>query len=169
MKPKPRPSVRAKVVVFFDANMPGVQGCHFGCKSNPNHLCRHRFGARIWFAAKTKELQRMKDSQVIEEFLRVITRHWIGPRIPFRPRHYVLATHDKKFLVNAYQEYQSRIKEQDVFGAPLTFGSDWVQSGEGRHAIRVSVFHIPQLDRDWDLRQVLDHTRTLKKIPPWRG
>lgn len=168
MKPRPHASHKARVVVYFDANMPEVRGCHRGCVSERAFMCRHRFGPRIWFVAKTVGLNRMKDLEVIADFLATIRKHWTDRKGIPQKKHWVLATHDEGFLTDAKGQYRRMVANGLWAGPVLEFGAGWVRSGEGKQAITIRMFQVPQNlgGKDRDLQAVLAHCRELRRTAP---
>lgn len=177
VKPEPHPSDRAEVVLFFDANMPSVKDCGYGCKSNPDRMCLHRFGPRIWICERPgkvirsdgKEVQfgRLKDLEVALWCVHTVRRRWADRRGLVQRKRYILVTHDRKMLTDIRSQYGAGKSSNDF---PLRFGDTWVQSGHGKRAVRLEVFLVQGgfHDRNYDLRLVLNHARDLRNEPALR-
>jgi len=144
--------------------MPNVRDCKKGCSSAGHYLCRHRFGERIWVVCEPARLSflRLSDLQVILDTLYTIHRRWFNHR---GRKRFVIVTHDENFLSDARAQHRNDKKMQRL---PLTWGPDWVQYCDGKHATQVRICTISSQfhNHDRDLQSVLDIARMLRRVSP---
>lgn len=113
---------RTGTAVYLDANIASLKACRNGCVHDPNHLCIHRFGSRVYVVAQQDRisLTRLSDLQVILDFLHIILCRWKGGVTgPWRQR-YIILTNDRRFLQSAERSYRM---EQNMRKLPLRFGA----------------------------------------------
>jgi hypothetical protein len=186
LKPEQHPSVDADVIVFLDANMPNVKDCKSGCSEDLDRMCVHRFGPSIWLCERPAAVDRpgapctaqkvpfgrLRDLEVVHWCIATVRRRWANERGIVLPKHFVLATHDKRFLEDVKIQYG---RGRMPVGPPLRFSKGWlptnhgkccwIQSGHGKRAVRLEIFMIDGgfRDRNHDLRLVLCCTKELQR------
>lgn len=94
-----------RLVVVFD-NMPKLWSCATGCRTNPNHLCEHRFPRGVRVIAHTKHLDRpgLSDLNVSRHAFKMMGWGLSGVSAGTR---WVLFTADGGFWKSAKHQYRA--------------------------------------------------------------
>lgn len=162
MKITPSVDAGARVVLWFDANMPDLRSCRRGCRSDRSHLCRHRFGPWVELIDDPNLMSflRLNDLQVILFFINFILRTWptTGTR---HNRHFVLMTHDVRFIEAASSAHTS---QKNMRHLPFTWAKPYVHFGRGKKRLTVRVQVLPSDGgRDRDVKRILQYARSLPR------
>lgn len=169
----PHPSNNANVVLFFDANMPSPRECQSGCENDPNRLCLHRFGPLVWvcqrplwvqrpgdlFDASPVKYNRLHDLELGQWCIASVRRRWRDAGGAIQKKRYILITHDEHFLADAKKEFFDK-KRGDQTSVPV-FDAESIGSGLGDQRVTLEIHCISVIDRDFDLRAVIQYANSI--------